>query len=297
MAATASLTSSFVNVPRWHDNNAMSGRSRPRQQEQQRRRGASFPGVMPPLYNFFKDMLDKAFENDSTISKDESISGQIEGPENDMDEVNRAAATVLTPTQEKWRQMKTAAASPAGKTFDVDFFLVGVPNKDPSNDLYGSQVRISDRDRRVGQTMPEKPTISGVRIRFDDDSKCYCETESPFTKDDIEGEWKISEDGKQVRFRIQVTGYQRTVETKGSISSVSWSNEPDQTRQTSTVYSIPEGWMYGEAELVPGSKAGTVVWRDGILKVEQTVGLLGVSSKLSPCGKFSATEVFNTQTS
>ena len=177
-----------------------------------------------------------------------------------------------------------------------NYGLVGVPNKDPSNDLYGSQVRISDRDRQVGQTMPEQPTISGVRIRFDEDSKCYCETKSPFTKDGVEGEWKVSEDGKQVRFRIQVTGYQRTVETKGSISSVSWSDEPDQTRQTSTVYSIPEGWMYGEAELTQGSKAGTVVWRDGILKVEQAVGLLGVASKLSACGRFSATEVFNTQT-
>ena len=274
-ASTASLASSFVSPPH---NNAV------RQRQQQRESSH--------LYNFFKDILDKAFENDNTISKDESVSGQIEGPDNEMEEFNRGAS-VLTPTQEKWRQMKTTAASPAGKTFQVDFFLVGVPNKDPSNDLYGSQVRISDRDRQVGQTMPEEPTVGGIRIRFDNDSKCYCETESPFTKDDMAGEWKVAEDGRQVRFRIQVTGYQRTVETKGSISSVSWSNEPDQTRQTSTVYSIPDGWMYGEAELAAGSNAGTIVWRNGILKVEQAVGLLGVASKLSPCGRFSATEVFD----
>eukprot|EP00977_Amphora_coffeiformis_P025990 scaffold23470_cov76-Amphora_coffeaeformis.AAC.1 len=69
MVATASLASSFVNVPRTRTNhNAVAGR--PQQQQQQR--GVSFAGAMPPLYNFFKDMLDKAFENDSTISKDES---------------------------------------------------------------------------------------------------------------------------------------------------------------------------------------------------------------------------------
>ena len=244
------------------------------------------------LHNFFKNMIDKAFENDSTISKDESVSGQIEGPNNEMEEQQRQQRSTLTATQEKWRQMSTAVASPAGKAFDVDLYLVGVPNKDPSNDLYGSQVRISDRDRQVGQTLPDEPTLRGIRLRFDQDGTCTCETKSPFTAHGEKGEWKVSEDGKQIRFRIQVTGYQRTVETKGSIQSVSWSNEPDKTRQTSTVYSIPQGWMYGEAELASGSKAGTVTWRDGILKVEQAVGLLGVATKLSPCGRFSAIQVF-----
>lgn len=244
------------------------------------------------LYNFFKDMIGKAFENDSTISKDEAVSGQIEGPNNEMENQQRQAT--LTATQEKWRsQMIQAVASPAGKVFNVDFYLVGVPNKDPSNDLYGSQVRISDRDREVGQTLPEEPTVPGIRLRFDENGACVCQTKSPFTVDSVKGEWKVSDDGKQIRFRIKVTGYQRTVETKGSIQSVSWSDEPDKTRQTSTVYSIPEGWMYGEAELVSGSKAGTVSWRNGILKVEQAVGLLGVATKLSPCGRFSAFQVFD----
>ena len=243
------------------------------------------------LHNFFKDMIDKAFENDNTISKDEAVTGQIEGPNNEMEQ-ERQSGGVLTATQQKWRQMSTAVNSPAGKIFDVDFYLVGVPNKDPSNDLYGSQVRISDRDRQVGQTLPEEPTIAGIRLRFNDDGTCFCETKSPFTVDGAQGEWKTSEDGKQIRFRIKVTGYQRTVETKGSIQSISWSDEPDKTRQTSTVYSIPEGWMFGEAELASGAKAGTVTWRNGILKIEQAVGLLGVATKLSPCGRFSASQAF-----
>ena len=243
------------------------------------------------LSNFFKDILEKAFENDQSLSKDESVSGQIEGPGNDAPE-NSLAGTKLTATQEKWRQMNAAVASPAEKSFDLDLYLVGVPNKDPSNDLYGSQVRISDRDREVGQTVPEEPTVSGIRLCFREDGRVSVESKSPFTVSGTDGDWKVSEDGKQVRFRIMVSGYQRTVETKGTIQAVSWSVEEDKTKTTSTVYSINPGWIYGEAELAAGSKAGTIVWRNGILKVEQTVGLLGVASKLTPCGRFIATQVF-----
>lgn len=175
------------------------------------------PRTTTRLNNFFKNIFEKAFENDGTISKDESVSGQIEGPENEEIEAAQRRASVLTATQEKWRKMNAAVPSLDGKTFDVDFYLVGVPNKDPSNDLYGSQVLISDRDREVGQTLPDKPTVSGIRIRFDENNKCTVESQSPFTKEGTEGEWKISNDGKQVRFRILVTGYTRTIETKGSI--------------------------------------------------------------------------------
>jgi hypothetical protein len=240
-------------------------------------------------------MIEKAFENDGTISKEEAVRGQIEGPDNELSDVANTAGqnTPLTSTQEKWRKMTESVTSPSDKTFVMDFFLVGVPNKDPSNDLYGSQVRISDRDRDVGQIVPDEATVGNIRLRFHADNKIQCETETPFTERDTDGEWKVSEDGKQVRFRIMVTGYQRTVETKGSIQSVSWSQEPDQTRRTSTVYSIPKGWMYGEAELATGVKPGTIVWRNGILKVEQAVGLLGVASKLTPCGRFTATQAFD----
>lgn len=239
-------------------------------------------------------MVEKAFENDGTISKDEAVSGQIEGPENELlDDSTAGRNTPLTSTQEKWRKMRESVASPIDKTFVMDFFLVGVPNKDPSNDLYGSQVRISDRDREVGQTLPDEPTVGDIRLRFQADQKVKCDSKTPFTVSGTDGEWKVSEDGKQVRFRIMVTGYQRTVETKGSIQSVSWSQEPDQTRQTSTVYSIPRGWMYGEAELATGAKPGSIAWRNGILKVEQTVGLLGVASKLAPCGRFTVTQAFD----
>jgi hypothetical protein len=240
--------------------------------------------------NFFKNILDKAFENDGSISKDEAVTGQIEGPGDEEGTPLRAAS--LTATQERWRQMNIAVPALVGKYVDMDFYLTGVPNKDPSNDLYGEQVRISDRDRQVGQDVPEEATLTGIRVRFDDDETCCCETESAFTTANTQGDWKISQDGKQVRFRMPVKGYTRTVETKGSIQAVFWSEEPEQTRQTSTIYSIPEGWMYGEAELTSGTKVGTLVWNDGILKIEQALGLLGVASKLTPCGRLNVREVF-----
>jgi hypothetical protein len=242
-------------------------------------------------HNFFKNILEQAFENDGSISKDESVTGQIEGPGDDESTGSRSAAT-LTATQERWRQMNTAVPALVGKTVDMDFYLTGVPNKDPSNDLYGEQVRISDRDRVVGQDVPEEATLTGIRVRFADDETCYCETESAFTAANAQGDWKISDDGKQVRFRLPVKGYTRTVETKGSIQKVFWSDEPEQTRQTSTIYTIPEGWMYGEAALASGTKASTLVWNDGILKIEQALGLLGVASKLTPCGRVDVREVF-----
>ena len=92
----------------------------------------------------------------------------------------------------------------------------------------------------------------------------------------------MSEDGTQVRFRIQVTGYTRTIETKGTIQKIYWSNDDDQVRETTTTYSIPAGWLYGEAEVK--SSRGSTQWNNGVLKVEKTTGLLGASTNMIPCG-------------
>ncbi|KAL7579734.1 hypothetical protein ACA910_021876 [Epithemia clementina (nom. ined.)] len=235
-------------------------------------------------YSFFKDLLNQAFENDDNLLRDEKRTGQIdEGYDNSI-----ARNLKLTATQEMWRKkISQQGVQLSGKAFDLDLYLTGTPNKDPSNDLFGAKVNISSRDRKVGQTIPEKPTISNMRVVFQNDNKCKCETENSFMDNSVDGDWKLAEDGTQVRFRLQVTGFTRTVETRGTIQSVYWSNEPDKQIQTSTVYSIPKGWLYGEA-VVTSNRPGSVILKEGILKVEQSMGLLGAGTRMSPCGVFEA---------
>jgi hypothetical protein len=241
-------------------------------------------------YNFFKDMFGKAFENDSKLSQDDKLKGMIiEGPGDDDDDlsISRNWSPTLTATQEKWRrvQERPTTASLQGKVAEMDFYLTGVPDKDPSSDLYGAKENISSRDRKLGLTAPQEPTVNAISVEFLPENKCRCATSTSFTAADSEGEWRVSEDGNQVRFRIQVSGYSRTVQTKGSIQKIYWSDEEEQSTQTSTTYTIPAGWLYGEATLTTNAR-GDMQWNDGILKVEQSIGLLGVASRMIPCGKF-----------
>ena len=238
--------------------------------------------------SFFKDLIDKAFENDGNISQSDKRTGQLEGPGDDQ-VVSVNSRDDLTDTQRKWREMNARMGSLEGSSFLFDFFLAGVPNKDPSNDLFGSKENISMRDRATGLNVPAEPTVGKVKISFLPDKKCRCETATDFTEVG-EGDYLLSDDQKQVRFRINVSGYTRRVETKGSIQSVYWSDAPDKTTSSQTVYTIPEGWLYGEAVLSSNAR-GNVQWEDGVLKIEQSAGLLGAGSKMVPCGKFTATMV------
>ena len=241
-------------------------------------------------------MIERAFENDENLSQDDKRTGQLEGPGDEYEESGGRPSTTLTETQEKWRRMNTEGVmlnSLENQVFEMDFYLTGVPNKDPSNDLYGSRIKISSRDRQVGQPMPDKPTVPAIRIQFLPNNKCVVvQSESSFATPDVEGDWKLSDSGKEIRFRIDVTGYTRTVETKGSIQSIFWSDEADKTTQTSTTYSIPAGWMYGEAEL-SSNRPGVIQWNNGVLKIEQAAGLMGAGSKMVPCGKFTAATLVN----
>jgi hypothetical protein len=237
-------------------------------------------------------MFDKAFENDSKLSQDDKLRGMIiEGPGDDDDDspVSRNWSPTLTATQEKWRrsQQPPATASLQGKMAEMDFYLTGVPDKDPSSDLYGAKENISSRDRKLGQAAPQEPTVSAISIEFLSENKCRCASSTSFTTIDSEGEWKVSEEGNQVRFRIPVLGYSRTVQTKGSIQKIYWSDEEEKSTQTSTTYTIQAGWIYGEAILTTNAR-GDMQWNDGILKVEQSMGLLGAASRMIPCGKFVA---------
>ena len=54
-----------------------------------------------------------------------------------------------------------------GTDWKLSMHLTGVPDHDPSNDLYGSKTNISARDRRLGPgvPLPREPTAR-VRVRF-----------------------------------------------------------------------------------------------------------------------------------
>jgi hypothetical protein len=301
--------------------------------------------------SFLQDIFQSAFANDrELLSRSNKRVGMLdEGINSEDDDIfvvpKQTKAPELTPTQQAWRQkMLSSPAQQQVQTTDlvdstirIDLYLSGVPNKDPSNDLYASKTNISLRDRSVGQVLPTVPTIANVYVSFLPNNKCavstittkvasiiddngdesdisssslQSESGNSFVNTDIIGDWKLSDDGKQIRFRISVYGFQRTIQTKGTIQKIYWSNEKESITETSTLYSIPEGWLYFETELVKRSN-GSVQWMtnsisggtnkmnpisssssvsNGIIKVEQTTGFLGIASRMVPCGKFVVTE-------
>lgn len=245
------------------------------------------------LYNnFWKNVLGGAFENDTSLSRTNKRKGSIDEGLMDDNNFDKRGDQYLTPTQEAWRKKMSSSVSVeqiVGTLVDLNLFLTGVPNKDPSNDLFGSKTSISTRDREIGQEVPTKPTITGIQVQFLENFECRltCPDSTGFFSNNADaGEWKLSDDGKQIRFRIMVSGYTRTVQTKGTIQKVFWSQEEEKTTQTSTVYSIPEGWLYFDANISRGKSS--IAFDSGILRVEQSQGLLGIASKMVPCGKFTA---------
>jgi len=189
--------------------------------------------------------------------------------------------------------------------WNLALYLTGVPNFDPSNSLYGSKVNISTRkDSGLAKdgfaigadVLPDEPSVT-FQITLLEEGKCRVE-ESAFTAD-TEMEWKLSEDGRTIRFSLDCTGYQRTVTTKGTIQNVYWSDRDEAGRKSSATYEIKPGVVYAEARVTFGSKPGLYVMAQdegstssgapgGLLKVEKAQGMFGVSSIMLACGKFSA---------
>lgn len=238
-------------------------------------------------HNFFKDLVDAAFENDRSLAGDKS-KGQYDEPGDEFEDRNSQYAA-LTETQQKWRQTQikndVTPEMVAGTSWTLDLYLSGVPERDPSNDLYGSRVNISSRDRQTGLSLPSTPSTSIV-VDFMESGVCRS-TESGFTSGEKDGEWKLSEDGTTLRFSLDSLGYIRTVQTKGSIQKVYWTDEEEKSIQTSSTYSIPPGWVFGDVQLLAGRQPGSFeLGDDGVLRIEQAAGLFGISSTMSSCGKF-----------
>jgi hypothetical protein len=121
-------------------------------------------------------------------------------------------------------------------------YLTGVPDCDPSNDLYGSKTNVSARDQRLGPCvlLPREPTARvGVRFLAGGMASVIGLRRSEGAEEDDEDKEKADE-------------------KRGSGGGGG-------------------GRQVGGVETVPG----------GLLRVEKRIGVLGASSKLLSCGKFS----------
>jgi hypothetical protein len=238
-------------------------------------------------------MVGKAFDNDRNLSTDKSR-GQYDQPGEEFIDTSSEQTAGLSETQKKWRQAQGVGVNndvrPAlltGSSWKLDLFLAGVPERDPSSDLYGSKVNISSRDRDTSLSLPSIPSTSLI-MELLENGVCRS-AESDFTPGTTDGEWKLSEDGKILRFSLDTVGYIRKVETRGSIQKIYWTDEEEKNVQTSSTYSIPPGLVYGDIEVTKGRQPGTFeMSSSGILRLEKSSGLFGVSSQMVACGKFEA---------
>ncbi len=267
-----------------------------------------------PLNNFFKDLMESAFENDPNLSSNKA-EGQLEGPNEDFEVVSN---NLKTDVQKKWLESQAKRPVDSGgkgapmnpdllpnTKWKLSFYLTGIPNFDPSSSLYGSKVNISSRkDSSLAKdgfligadVLPEDPSVE-FEITLLENGKCKVE-ESPFTTGAM-GDWVLSEDGRLIRIAMECAGYQRKVTTKGTIQNVYWSDRESAERNTSATYEIDAGQIFAEARIGYGSKPGLYVMAQdeqstvsdvpgGMLKVEKSQGVFGLTSKMMACGKFSA---------
>jgi hypothetical protein len=231
-------------------------------------------------------MFGKAFENDSKLSQDDKLRGMIiEGPDDDDDasSVSRNWSPTLTATQEKWRRAQKQGpdnASLQGKSAEMDFYLTGVSSsKDPSSDLYGAKENISSRDK-VGQAVPQEPTVSAISVEFLAENKCRCTSTTSFKRlirrrmESIR-RWKTS--ALEFRYWLLAYGADERVDSEDLLERRGgkvYTDIDDDTIQT--------GRIYGEAELTTNAR-GDMIWNDGIQKLS-SLWLL-VQSRMLPCGK------------
>lgn len=128
------------------------------------------------LYMSFFDKFKEAFENDP--GDDEAIVGEGESPP--------PKRIQMTEVQKRWMDSSSVkgkstgivnAPMPSkvlsGTKWSLELYLSGIPDRDPSNNLYGSRINISNRDSRLGLgvTCPEDPSIT-IQIEFDHDGVC-----------------------------------------------------------------------------------------------------------------------------
>lgn len=235
--------------------------------------------------NWFQNILSDAFTNDNTLSDVKGVSM--------TNKVNVKGAPVN-------------AHQLIGTKWRMQMYLAGIPDKDPSNNLFGSKVNISTRTRQdkrfaVGVNVPIDATVE-IDLELLENGVCRIISQTHaflLTTTTTSGEWKIF-DGNLLRIALNCVGYQRIVGVTGTLSKVFWSDEDEIVTRASSTYSIPAGLIYADSKVqygVPGqftleTSSSTVdINIDntlGLLRVEQKVGALRVVSKMVPCGTFDA---------
>ena len=254
------------------------------------------------LKNWFQDMLSEAFTNDDSLLNSENKSdGQVDYG---MTTTTNPGANKFEPRFNAFQKTAAAPITPrqlVGTKWSIKMYLAGIPDADPSNNLFGSRVNISSReDKRFGAgvTVPKDPTLT-IEIELGEDGAC-CVSQTDFTTGTV-GQWKLF-DGNLLRIAMECEGYQRRVGVTGTLSKVYWSDEDEVTSSASSTYSIPPGTIYADAMVqygAPGeftlltspSNSQTAVDTLGLLRVEKKIGALGATSKMMPCGTFDASMI------
>lgn len=128
------------------------------------------------LYLGFFDKIKEAFENDpndyeAIIGLEESQPKRIQRTEVQKRWMDSSAAVAGGKTKVINAPIPSALLS--GTKWSVELYLAGIPDRDPSNNLYGSRINISSRDNQLGLgvTCPEDPSIV-VQVEFDRNGVC-----------------------------------------------------------------------------------------------------------------------------
>lgn len=179
-----------------------------------------------------------------------------------------------------------AAAVEAGPAAEgcwaVELRLVGIPQKDPSNDLFGPRVKITDRER--GLSAEE---VSATVLLTGGDASVVDASAPLFADDGGAGAYAIAKDGR-LSVRLACAGFTRTFTTTGSLQSVFGG---DSTSRTSSVYAVPEGPLLLTGSIETLSNGQRFVRGGDVSCVEaRATGLFGAGGvRTSVAGTFSAT--------
>ena len=178
------------------------------------------------------DGLAKAFENDEQYSSTAQKSPQ------------------QTPTVEL-----------QGTEWALSLNLIGIPNSDPSSDLYGPKRRIQDA---------LEGTELRISVTLESDASCTLSASEFTGSSPISGKWQVDQQqgGATLALSFECQGFARKFVTKGSLQSVFGGEE---TERTSSSYRIPSGVCLLRAPLKI-SQLGSVRLEEGKIFSPVTTG-------------------------
>ncbi|GMH86061.1 hypothetical protein TrVE_jg4420 [Triparma verrucosa] len=263
----------FIAVARSIQAFALTGSAGPagRQHTRPRSTVLSADGSDGSLFGGLFNSLSSAFEADKTLKPD-----GLEG---------RQPKAKAKPS---YTSAQIPAANLEGTSWEVQWFLTGVAERDFSSDLYGSRIDISNAkvfDQTLMAMLPDEPQVRSV-IKFKEGGKCACEVGDFTTGQD--GEWKIVYEGGKNRLRFSVSnlGFRKVTSTQGSLQNVFGGVDNSETKSTR---SIPEGKVYCDLEVTFGGDVGTLsMLAKGLVRAEVEFGLLK-AGRLLPCGRVDLT--------